>query len=197
MDTSQIEAAVQKTRENWWLFLILGTVLAILGMVALSAPLITAIAVTAVLGLVLIVGGILHAVHAFALDGARTVILGIVLSVFYILVGFFLMRNPISSVLTMTLLLGIFFVVSGIVKIAQSAQRQYHVLGVWGWYLFSGIVSLILGALIWSHWPSSAIWAIGLLLGIDLIVTGFSLIAFGVMVHATHVTPAQPAIPQT
>lgn len=193
MDISEMEAAVQKVREDWWLFLILGIMLAILGMVALSAPIMTAIAVTSVLGLVLIVGGILHAVHAFALDGVWTVILGLALALLYIVVGFLLLRNPVAGAVTLTLLLAIYFFVSGIVKIAESAQRQYHVLGVWGWYLFSGIVSLILGVLIWSGWPSSAAWAIGLLLGIDLIVTGFSLIAFGVTVHAVHVPPAQPA----
>lgn len=196
MDISAFEADIRKARENWWLYLVLGIVMVILGMVALSAPFITAIGVMAVLGLVLIVGGILHAVHAFGFHGQRNVVLGLVVAVLYIIAGFILLRSPLSGVVALTFLLAIFFFAEGIFKIAQSAQTQYRVLGSWGWYLFSGIVSLILAVLIAAGWPASSLWAIGLLLGVDLIVTGFSIIAFGITIHGAHVAPTQPAVPQ-
>ena len=196
MDSSAFEADIRKARENWWLYLVLGIVMAILGMVALSAPFITAIGVAAVLGLVLVIGGILHAVHAFAFDGPRNVVLGLIVAMLYILAGFILIRNPLSGVVALTILLAIFFLAEGIVKIAQSAQAQYRVLGSWGWLLFSGILSLILGMLIATGWPASALWAIGLLLGIDLIVTGFSMVALSVTIHGAHIVPTQPAVPQ-
>lgn len=194
MNVSASEVMLQTTRENWWLYLLLGIVMVIIGMAAIGAPFVSALAVTSFLGLVLVVGGILHAVHAFGMHGAGSVILGLVVALLYIVAGLMLLSYPLQGLVALTLFLAIFFFAEGIFKIVASTQLR--AVPNWGWYLFSGIVSLILGILIWSGWPSSAIWAIGLLLGIDLIVTGFAMIAFAITSHAVLEAPSQPLVGQ-
>jgi len=194
MNVSASEGMFQRMRENWWLYLLLGIVMVIIGMAAIGAPFITALTVTSFLGLVLVVGGILHAVHAFGQHGAGSVILGLVVALLYIVAGLMLLSYPLRGLAALTLFLAIFFFAEGIFKIVASSQLR--AVPNWGWYLVSGIVSLILGIMIWSGWPSSAIWAIGLLLGIDLIVTGFAMIAFAVTSHAAFEVPSQPLVGQ-
>jgi len=93
-----------------------------------------------------------------------------------------LLAYPFAAVLTFTLFLAGFFVVAGVFKIIEA----FEIRGMtgWGWVLASGILSFILGVLIWARWPSSAFWAIGLLVGIDLLFMGWAMIALSLSLHA-------------
>ena len=89
--------------------------------------------------------------------------------------GLILILRPLAGILTLTMVLGAFFVVGGIASILGAIQHRRH-LRSWGWVLFSGIVDLFLAYLIWAGWPSSADWAIGLLVGINMLFFGLSLV---------------------
>ncbi len=86
-----------------------------------------------------------------------------------------LVLRPIAGVLTLTIWLGAFFLIEGIAAIFLAIEHRRH-LPSWGWVLFSGLVDLLLAYLIWDGWPSSAAWAIGLLVGINMVFLGLSLI---------------------
>ena len=92
-----------------------------------------------------------------------------------ILLGLILIFRPLAGVLTLTMVLIAFFILEGITAIVLAVQHRDH-LKSWGWVLFSGIVDLLLAFLIWDGWPSSADWAIGLLVGINMLFFGLSLV---------------------
>jgi uncharacterized membrane protein HdeD (DUF308 family) len=96
-------------------------------------------------------------------------------AVLAIVLGLVLLLRPIAGVLTLTLALVVFFVVEGVAAILLAIEHRRH-LASWGWVLVSGLVDLLLALLIWDGWPSSAGWAIGLLVGINMVFVGVSLI---------------------
>jgi uncharacterized membrane protein HdeD (DUF308 family) len=96
-------------------------------------------------------------------------------AVLAVVLGLILIVRPFEGVLTLTMVLVAFFIIEGIASIIAAVEHRQH-LGSWGWVLFSGIVDLLLAYLIWQGWPSSAAWAIGLLVGINMIFLGLSLV---------------------
>ena len=96
-------------------------------------------------------------------------------AVLAIVLGLILVLRPISGVLTLTIVLAAFFLIEGISAILLAIEHRRH-LPSWGWVLFSGLIDLLLAFLIWDGWPSSAGWAIGLLVGINMVFVGLSLI---------------------
>jgi uncharacterized membrane protein HdeD (DUF308 family) len=96
-------------------------------------------------------------------------------AVLAIALGLILILRPLAGVLTLTMVLIAFFIVEGVASILVAIQHRQH-LRSWGWLLFSGIVDLLLAYLIWAGWPSSADWAIGLLVGVNMLFFGLSLV---------------------
>ena len=94
--------------------------------------------------------------------------------VLYLLVGVMILADPLEGALALTVLLAVFLVIEGIFKIVTGIKARP--LNGWIWLVVSGVVTLILGGLIWAEWPSSALWVIGLLVGIHLLLTGWALI---------------------
>jgi hypothetical protein len=96
----------------------------------------------------------------------------VLLAIVYGIAGIYMLMNPLLGVLSVTLLLAVFLLAEGILEIALyfRIRRVRH----GGWILFDGIVTLILGILIWAHWPSSSVWVIGTLVGISLMFSGIS-----------------------
>ena len=169
-------------REDWWMIFMLGIAMMILGIVAIIVPLAAAVAVNGLVGIVLLLAGIFQVAHALRKhETAGRAVLGMVVAAFYIIAGLILLAHPIAGVVAFTLFLAAFFAISGVFKII-SAFEMHGVAG-WGWMLVGGILTFILGVLIYAHWPSSAVWAIGLLVGIDLLYIGWSMLALSLMLH--------------
>jgi len=181
MSSMSVEAASQVIREamrekvkrhSFWY--ILQSVLMILaGIMALIFPMISSVAIVIFLGWLLIFSGVLQ---AFSLIDARHVphfwlqLVSVVLSV---LVGILFLRNPGAGLLTLTLLLIVFFMVEGISKIIFSLTiRPFP---NWGWVFASGVVGILLAFYLWANTPVTAIWLLGVLLGIELISEGAAL----------------------
>jgi uncharacterized membrane protein HdeD (DUF308 family) len=112
----------------------------------------------------------------------------LLLAILYGCVGIYLLMHPLLGVLSLTLLLAIFFVIEGIVEIVL--YFNIHGTANAGWVLFDGIVTLILGFLIWRRWPSSSVWVIGTLVGISLIFSGISRFMLSSAVRRVTAAPA-------
>jgi uncharacterized membrane protein HdeD (DUF308 family) len=162
-------------QSHWKLFLIQGIVMMILGFLAVAEPNVATLAVTLFVGWLFFIAGIFRAVsawHSRQMPGFDWSLLSAVLS---IALGLILILRPLAGVLTLTMVLVAFFIIEGIASILGAIQHRQH-LRSWGWVLFSGIVDLFLAYLIWAGWPSSADWAIGLLVGINMLFFGLSLV---------------------
>ncbi len=156
-----------------WL-LTLGVILIIVGFAAICLPFIATLAVELLIGWVLVIGGIVKAIHSFSSQRWGQPFLRLIVALIYLAVGILMLVYPLQGVLTLTLVLAILFLLEGLFKIIAAVQLR-AVLS-WGWMFFSGILALIIGGLIWACWPSSAIWAIGLLVGINIIFGGWAMV---------------------
>jgi len=161
-------------QQNWGWLLALGILMIVLGVVAIAVPLMAALAIELLLGWLLVIGGIGQGIHAFSSREGKGFWLELLLAALYLGIGIMLLAYPVGGIVTLTLLLAAFFIAEGIFKIVMGLQLRPA--PNWGWILTSGILALLLGALIMLEWPSAALWAIGLLVGVDLIFGGWSLI---------------------
>ena len=163
--------ALQKNR-GW--FLALGALMVVLGVIVIGTPAVATLALGKLLGWILVIGGVVQIVHAFKVKEWRGFLFELLGGVLYLLVGLMLVYDPLGGALALTLLLAIFLVVQGVFQVFMAFRVRPA--RNWSWLLASGIITLILGLLIWSKWPSDALWVVGLLVGIHLISSGWSLI---------------------
>ena len=159
---------------NWGWLLALGILMIILGVVAMAAPVVATIAIQVMLGWLLVISGIAEGIHAFMVKEWRGFLLELLSAVLYLGVGLLLLVDPLKGAVALTLILAVFLLVEGIFKIITALRVREH--RGWGWLLASGIVSVVLGVMIWAQWPASGLWVIGLLVGIQLLFTGWSLV---------------------
>jgi uncharacterized membrane protein HdeD (DUF308 family) len=160
---------------HWKLFLAEGIVMVVLGLLAIALPNIASLAVTILIGWLFFVGGIFRAISVWQHRQMPGFGWSLAAAVLAILLGLILALQPIAGVLTLTIALIVFFILEGVAAILLAVDHRKH-LPSWGWVLLSGIVDLFLAWLIWQGWPSSAAWAIGLLVGVNMCFVGLSLI---------------------
>lgn len=161
-------AAVLKHVSGWsiaWSIALIG-----LGVLAAALPWATSLGFVMIVGWLLVFSGAVQVVHAFQSKGVGHVVWKLLIAILYLVVGFYALAHPLIGMAALTLLLVIFFFAEGITDIAAYIQNRE--LAGSGWILTDGIVTLLLAALIWWHWPASAFWAFGLLIGISIIMTG-------------------------
>ena len=159
------------------LLITLGILNIIFGFVALGSPLIAGAAVTLLIGIMLTLSGVFELVFAFSKHGWKAGVFTFIAGIISILVGVFIMANPAAALLTLTLILSIYFVVDGVSKIVASFKTQTG--PGRGMGVFGGVVSLLLGIMIWRQWPVSGVWAVGILVGIRILFTGWGMLFMG------------------
>jgi len=165
-------ADIIKRTKGW--FVGAGILLILTGTAAIALPLAFAIALEVLLGWLLVICGLVQIVHSFkALDTGRCII-RFVGGLVYLGIGIIFLVYPLRGVITLTLLLAVLFLFEGLLKIVISIQHRDE--RNWGWLLASGIAGILIAAIIWAGWPETAAWVIGLLVGINLIFGGWSLI---------------------
>ncbi|HEY2712844.1 MAG TPA: DUF308 domain-containing protein [Chthoniobacterales bacterium] len=147
-----------------------GVLMIICGLLAICLPLTSSLGLVLVLAWVILFAGVWHLIFAFHRHSAGGVLWQVLLAILYGAAGFYILMNPLPSVLTLTLVLAVFLTFEGILELVFYFQIQQRTQA--GWVLFDGIVTLILGMLIWLRWPSSSVWVIGTLVGISLIFSG-------------------------
>ena len=170
---SQMRAAV---REHWKTFLIEGIVLSILGLAAIILPQLASLAVTIYLAWMFLIMGILGLVMTFWARGMPGFWWSLISAVLAIAAGAILLARPAQGVLTLTIVLGAFFLAEGVATIMYALEHRRELSGRSSWLIVSGAVDIIIAGLIITGLPSSAEWAIGLLVGINLLFGGASLI---------------------
>jgi uncharacterized membrane protein HdeD (DUF308 family) len=160
---------------HWKLFLAQGIVMMVLGFLAVAVPMLATLAVEIFVGWLFFVAGLFRAVWVWRSRQTPGFAWSLLTAVLAIVLGLLLILRPLAGVLTLTMVLVAFFVIEGIASIVAAIEHRQH-LPSWGWVLFSGIIDLLLAYLIWAGWPSSASWAIGLLVGINMLFLGLSLV---------------------
>ncbi len=166
-ETAAMQASISENK-GWFYFL--GILLIILGIAAVAFPFITTIAAKVFLGWLFLIAGILQIVHAFSTRSWSEFFLDALIGVLYVAVGGWLAFFPLTGIITLTLLLAIMFIIHGVLEGVISFRIRPH--AGWIWMLLAGIVAVVVGVLLIMKLPSSATWAIGLLVGINLIVSG-------------------------
>ena len=187
-DADRLRSAVSSSiQEHWVLFLIEGIILVILGLAAIIVPPIATLAVAIFLGWLFLVSGIVGLVTTFWMRHAPGFWWSLLSAVLGIVVGIVLIGWPVSGAISLTLVLIVFFIIEGVASIMFALEHRRELSGRWGWMLASGIVDLILAAIILAGLPLSAAWAIGLLVGINMVFGGSALIAMAL--HARSPDP--------
>ena len=158
--------------ENRTWFMMLGILLIVLGIAAVAFPLVFTIAAKVFLGWLFLIGGVFQVIHAFSTKTWSEFLIDLLIGALYIFAGGWLAFFPLTGILTLTILLAAMFMIQGVLE-AGMAVRMRPTVG-WGWVLVSGIMSIVVGALIFAGLPSSAAWAIGLLAGINMISSGWA-----------------------
>ncbi len=179
---SALEGAI---RRHWGLFLAEGIALVILGLLAVMAPVIASVAATVFFGWILLISGIIGlitTVRGRQLPGFWWSLLSALVG---IVAGALLLGWPLQGTVSLTAVLIAFLFVEGIVTILYSLEHRTALSGRWGWMLASGIIDVGLGLLLLAGLPGTALWALGLLVGINLLFGGWALILMALYARPT------------
>ena len=155
----------------------------VLGVAAISLPLVTSLALTLWIGWLLVGNSVIKLIYAIQTRQQGSFWLKLLLAGLYLAAGVVLIVNPLEGVLTLTLLLGSFLVAEGVVELLLAIQMRSR--SNWLWLLLNALLTLALGVFIWAEWPLDAPWVIGLLVGISFIASGLSRIMLSIAVRST------------
>ncbi len=161
---------------------ILGTISIILGVLALLTPAFVGLSIVMVLGVLVFVGGIVRIIWAFQADSLGRGLLRLAIGGLTLLCGIVLIGNPLFASGVLTIFLAVYFILDGISEIFVGVRLGTEAGG--GWLLFAGSVSILLGLLIWAQFPLSGAWALGILLGIKLVLVGLIMVTVGSVVRS-------------
>lgn len=177
---SKMRAAV---RQHWKAFLFEGILLVILGFAAIIVPPLASLAVTIFLGWLFLVSGIAGLAATFWARAMPGFWWSLASAVLAIIAGLILLSRPIQGTATLTLVVGVYFLAEGVATILYALEHRREVSARWSWLLIAGLFDIVIAGLIIAGWPQSAAWAIGLLVGINLLFGGASLIGMALGVR--------------
>jgi uncharacterized membrane protein HdeD (DUF308 family) len=187
-DLDRLSSSVASSvHAHWRLFLTEGIILLILGILAIVLPPIATIAVEVLVGWLLLMSGVVGLIATLRMRGAPGFWWSLLSAVLGIVAGIVLLRWPLSGALSLTLILTVFLVLEGLVSILFALEHKRELSGRWGAMLFSGVIDLFLAGIIFAGLPGTAAWAIGLLIGVNLVFGGSALIAMAL--HARKLSP--------
>lgn len=162
---------------HWGLFLAEGLLLMVLGVAAIALPPIATLAFTLLIGWLFLISGVIGLITTFWMRAAPGFWWSLFSALLGIAAGVVLLAWPLSGAVSLTLVLIAFFVLEGVLSIMYALDHRGDLPGAWVWMLISGIIDLALGGMIFAGLPGTAAWAIGLLVGINMLFGGAALIA--------------------
>lgn len=177
----ELRHGLNALRGNWFWFVGLGIALIVLGTVALGAVVVASLATAVVIGALMVTGGVVEAIGAFWCRGWSGFFFHLLAGVLSIVVGLLFLRAPVNALLALTLLMSCLLMGNGLFEIIVALTYRF---AAWGWTLLSGVIDLALGVMIWQEWPASALWVIGLFVGISLVFRGINWIGLGLALRA-------------
>ncbi len=166
-----IRAGLATAHKDWGWFMALGIALVVLGVLAIIDESTATLASIYALGIIILLAGLVQIVAAFQSRNAGHIILYLLFGALEIFVGVSLIRYPLAGTLTVTLVLSVYLMFAGIFRVIYALWAQFpqH-----GWAVFSGIIAIVLGVLLWLQWPFSALWFIGFAVGVNFIFSGIA-----------------------
>jgi uncharacterized membrane protein HdeD (DUF308 family) len=171
--------------------IIWGILMLICGILAIALPLASGIGVAIVIGWLILFSAVWHLIFAFRSRGVGGVLWQLLLAILYGAAGIFIVINPVVGLASLTLVLAVFLLIEAGLEIGLYFSIR-HLAGA-GWVLFDGIITFILGLLVWIQWPVSSAWFLGTLVGISLIFSGISRLMLAGAVHRRAHSPARAA----
>ncbi|SHL47134.1 MULTISPECIES: HdeD family acid-resistance protein [Haladaptatus] len=188
---SGAEMVSETTEQSWRASMGAGAIIAVIGVLAILAPFAAGVSLSILLGALLVVGALVHIARAFSGGWKRFFVQGL-LAVIYAIAGISLLANPVIGLTTLTILLVAFLVVDGVLEIVMGFQARGN--RGWGALVVSGVLALVIAGLIWAGWPATAVWAVGLLFGVNLLVSGVSMMF---MAQGTRTEAREGTTPET
>lgn len=176
-EDSRFTKEIRRSRK---LLIALGVFMIVAGFAAIVLPAVSALGITLCVGVMLVVVGIAQGVGAFSYPKWTGVALGLIVAILWLIGGVYLLTRPMEGVFALTVVVAAAFLVEGIIKTIISFQMR-PVAG-WAWILFDGLISIVLGAMLWWQLPVSALWALGTLAGISIMFSGWTLVMVPVAV---------------
>ena len=178
MSTNPLNA-IEQVKKNWGWFLFLGIIFVIGGIFAIATPLVATLAVTIVVGISLAFVGVFQIIQAWSIRSWGGFIWQLIIGIIAVVGGIYMWWNPIPGAIALTIVMAAVFLAKGLMQVILGFQLRPH--QGWGWMLVSGILSIIIGVLIWSEFPDSSAFAVGTLAGIALIFSGWTYIMIAMM----------------
>jgi uncharacterized membrane protein HdeD (DUF308 family) len=163
-------------RVHWRLMMFQGVIMIILGALAVAAPVIATIAIDIYIGWLFLISGVIGLLALFSTNDIPAFLWGLITAALSVALGVLLIWRPVEGAASLTFLLTAFFFVEGVFQIATSLVYRELIPGTWGWMLASGLSDLVLVAVIVYGWPESAVWVLGLLVGFNLIISGWAIV---------------------
>lgn len=170
-------------REHWRAFLIEGILLVILGLAAIIVPPLASLAVTIFLGWMFLVSGIAGLALTLWARGTPGFWWSLLSAVLAIGAGIILLAQPVQGTLTLTIVVGAYFLAEGVATVMYALEHRRELSERWSWLLVAGIVDVVIAGIIIAGLPGSALWAVGLLVGINLVFGGASMIGMALAVR--------------
>lgn len=194
MQQATIFEGFDEVKRNWRWFFLLGVLLILLGAAAAAAAALTTVVSVVVFGWLLLIAGVLTAGHALWEKQWSGFFVDLFVGILYFVTGAMIVGNPQAAAITLTLVIAMFLIVGGVFRIVAGLAWHFEHRG---WVVLNGIITLLLGILIWQQWPFAGLWVIGLFVGIDLILYGVSLVmlALGARRLVQQQRPATPPQP--
>lgn len=174
-----LEQEFQHLRSDWWWLMLYGILLVVCGMAAIIFPAITSVAAMVVLGVVLMIAGVATIIQSFWAGKWSGMLGQILVGILYLVVGFLIKDTPIGSALAMTFIIAAFFIVAGGFRIVSALVVRFP---YWGWAMLNGIVTFLLGVIIYRHFPQTALWVLGLLIGLEMLFHGWTWIVLSLAI---------------
>ena len=172
---------VDIVRQASTLSILWGVLLIVFGMVAIGSPLLAAVAVNVLIAWLIVLAGVVHILLAFRAHGAGSMIWKLLVGLAYVFFGAYLIMHPLLGVASLTLILASLFLIEGVLDIILFFKMRS--VGGSSWVLSDGIITLLLGLMIYRQWPSSSAWAIGVLVGVSMIISGVTRVMLSLAVR--------------
>jgi uncharacterized membrane protein HdeD (DUF308 family) len=183
--------AVDVVRQASTLSIGWGILLIVLGMAAVGSPFLAAVAVNVAIAWLIVLAGAVHVILALRAHGAGSMIWKLLVGVAYVCFGVYLILHPVLAVASLTLVLASLFLIEGVLDIVLFVKMRS--VGGSTWVLLDGIITLLLGLMIYMQWPSSSAWAIGTLVGVSMIISGVTRVMMSLAVRRAAQTVSSPS----
>ena len=178
-----------RMRNRWVWFLGLGVALVLVGTFAIAAAFLTTLTTVLVFGVLLLIGGAVELTSAVLAGSRKGILTHMVIGVIHLVVGALMVEHPLRAAEALTLMLAAAFLVGGLIRVGYALTQSFDGRG---WALVTGVIAACFGLSIWQQWPESGLWAIGLFIGIDILLIGWSWVALGLSLKALQSTHASP-----